>query len=54
MKSSWFKRAAPGASVTATADLPNPFNEPVEINIWQLIRQGRGLSVFASFKIDAE
>ena len=54
MKSSWFESAAPGASVAATADLPNPFNEPGGTKICQSIRKGGGLSVFETFKIDAE
>ena len=53
MKDSWFESAAPGASVAAITKLPNPYNEPAETKIWQSIRQERGLSVFATFKIDA-
>jgi len=54
MTSGWFESAAPGDSVAAIADLPNPFNEAAGMKISN--RSGkRGVCIrFPKFKMDAE
>ena len=54
MKSGWFESATPDGSVAVVGDLPNPFKEPVEMKIWQSIREEWGLLIFLTLKIDAD
>ena len=37
MKSGWLERAALGVSTVATAEVTNPFNEPVGMKIFKIL-----------------